>query len=258
MLNASSTGIWNSVIGAVATIIAAILSAGFLGKIIHKEIAPNFFSYSEPRHNLWRILRTAKSEIAIVVAYGDKLLETQKAHLLLLLRKGIQINYLMLAPKAALDMSACFMQPPPPGGETQASWLSKLLNTRNGIENALNNLEELLLRAPEKMLGRVTELPLTASYIAVDLPSRFTGRRQCSGLIQMMVYQYGVRSQDAPITYLTCRNEGTQFESTADSIEDMWFRATPIDINKYREELDEELSKSSQICYEDSNRISET
>ncbi len=83
----------------------------------------------------------------------------------------------------------------------------------------------------------MTSLPLTASYIAIDLPTRFTDPRQCNALIQMMVYQFGVMPENSPITYLRFKNEKEKFRNTADSIEEMWIRAEPLDIKEYRKKL---------------------
>lgn len=138
------------IIGGAATIVSAIISVGYLGKIIHKEIAPSFFSYSEPNHNLWRLLRAAENDITIVVAYGDRLLRTQKLSLLFLLKKGIKIRFLMLTPEKALDMGTSFMQPILPPDKIQATCSDKRLKTKMEIESALDNLAQLQKNAPRK------------------------------------------------------------------------------------------------------------
>ena len=227
------------IIGGAATIVSAIISVGYLGKIIHKEIAPSFFSYSEPNHNLWRLLRAAENDITIVVAYGDRLLRTQKLSLLFLLKKGIKIRFLMLTPEKALDMGTSFMQPILPPDKIQATCSDKRLKTKMEIESALDNLAQLQKNAPRKnnIDIKMISHSLTASYIAIDLSTRFTHPRQCSSIIQMMVYQFGVMSKNSPTTYLTFKNDKKQFENTADSIDNMRRSAKPVDIEKYRKEL---------------------
>lgn len=239
------SAIWSAVIGAGASIIAAVISVGYIGKIIHKEIAPSFFSYSEPRHNLWNFLRSAEKEIIIVVAYGDQLLRTQRLHLKYLLKKGIKIKYLMLGPKDALDMSTSFMQPVSAIDDSQIAYQNRRQKTKAELESVLDNLEQMEKATDDKenMEVRQTDLPLTASYIAIDLSTRVTHQRQCNAMIQMMVYQFGVTSRNSPISYLTFKNDKKQFESTADSILKMWDSAKPLVISAYRKELNELLEK---------------
>lgn len=145
----------------------------------------------------------------------------------------------MLTPEKALDMGTSFMQPILPPDKIQATCSDKRLKTKMEIESALDNLAQLQKNAPRKnnIDIKMISHSLTASYIAIDLSTRFTHPRQCSSIIQMMVYQFGVMSKNSPTTYLTFKNDKKQFENTADSIDNMWRSAKPVDIEKYRKEL---------------------
>ena len=196
--------IWGSVVGAAATIFAALINGGIFRNTIRKEIVPNFFSYSEPHHDLWPLLRSAKEEIIIVVAYGDRLLKGQKEHLECLLKRGIRIKYLMLDPGKALEMGTSFIYPTSP---LDYVLRARRLEAKAEISDALSSLEMLQRSVPGGMEIRMTSLPLTASYIAIDLPTRVTNPSRCNALIQMMVYQFGVMPENSPIAYLRFKNE---------------------------------------------------
>ena len=239
------SNIWGDIIGGVATIVSAIISVGYLEKIIHKEIVPSFFSYSEPRHNLWHLLRTAENEVTIVVAYGVHLLETHRSHLLYLLKKGIKIRYLMLKPKEALEMGEFLL----PAYASSIAHIRRQREIREEIESVLDNLAKLQSSAPYgNMKIQMTDIPLTASYIAVDI-ARDMPKYQYNAIIQMMVYQFNVIAEHLPISYLSLKNAKEQFESTAKSINEIWDISQTVDIVAYRKALQAMFTDSFTDCY---------
>lgn len=228
-------GIVSACIQAVGTIIAAIIGVGILERIIHKEIVPNLFSYSEPSHDLWKILRLAKKEVIIVVAYGDRLLQMYETHFLKLLRKEVEIKFLMLYPEDAVKMAINYMH-------VSSNNPPSVQDVSNEILNSLDILEKLHKKYGGNGLKiRQTHLPLSASYIAVDIPEDdydVSNKVQFrESVIQMMVYQFGVRSKDAPIVYLAPKINEKQFGKASESIQNMWFQATPLNFQKTRLQL---------------------
>lgn len=232
-----------AIIQTAGTIIAAIIGVGYLEKIIHKEIVPSFFSYSEPNHDLWELLRSATTEVVFVVAYGDQMLQKHKKHLATLLRKKIMIKFLMLAPENAVKMGTEYMSVSPQtsssnrGAKTHAKIIDEYRSSLNALRELCNSRNSGYLEI------RQTNLPLSASYVAVDLPdvcydnSHKVPHRQ--PIIQMMVYQFAVLSENSPITYLTPQKYPAQFKSTRYSIQEMWSSAELIDFDKCEEELSE-------------------
>lgn len=76
-----SNEIVSAIIQAAGTVIAAIIGVGYLEKIIHKEIVPGFFSYSEPNHDLWEILRSATTEVVFCCCiWRSNAAKAQKAY----------------------------------------------------------------------------------------------------------------------------------------------------------------------------------
>ena len=84
---------------------------------------------------------------------------------------------------------------------------------------------------------KMCELPLSASYIAIDCGIENT-RRMRDALIQIMVYQYGVKTPKAPITYLSHRTPDDILESTIASLRNMWSRGHDVVISKYIAKLE--------------------
>lgn len=222
-----SNEIVSAIIQAVGTIIAAIIGVGYLEKIIHKEIVPGFFSYSEPNHDLWEILRSATTEVVFVVAYGDRMLQKHKKHLAALLRKGVMIKFLMLDPENAVRMGAEYMYALQQPILSDKEDVETYINIIDGYRSSLKALKELHEGPSGEYLEvRQTKLPLSASYVAVDLPNACYDDSQNAPhhrpIIQMMVYQFAVVSEHSPITYLTPQKSPEQFTNTGRSIQEMW------------------------------------
>lgn len=237
-----SSEIGSAIIQALGTIVAAIIGVGYLEKIIHKEIVPSFFSYSEPNHDLWEILRSATTEVVFVVAYGDQLLQKHKKHLAALLRKGITIKFLMLDPENAIRMGTEYMYALDRPILSNKKGIETYVNIIDGYRSSLKALKELHDGSNGKYLEvRQTKLPLSASYVAIDLPdacyndSPNTPHRR--PVIQMMVYQFAVVSEYSPITYLTPQKCPEQFTNTGHSIQEMWDSSESINFKKCEKEL---------------------
>ena len=146
------------------------------------------------------------------------MLQKHKKHLATLLRKKIMIKFLMLAPENAVKMGTEYMSVSPQtsssnrGAKTHAKIIDEYRSSLNALRELCNSRNSGYLEI------RQTNLPLSASYVAVDLPdvcydnSHKVPHRQ--PIIQMMVYQFAVLSENSPITYLTPQKYPAQFKST--------------------------------------------
>lgn len=106
---------------------------------------------------------------------------------------------------------------------------------RSCYKKSLEHLESLSRFTGFKV--RMYELPLSASYIAIDCGIA-NHRRTRDALIQIMVYQYMVKTPKAPITYLSHRTPNDILESTIDSIRKMWSVAKEVVISEYITEIE--------------------
>ena len=135
------------------------------------------------------------------------------------LEQGIKINFLMLNKEKARQMTVDYYN------DTDEKF-------RSCYKKSLEHLESLSRFTGFKV--RMYELPLSASYIAIDCGIA-NHRRTRDALIQIMVYQYMVKT---PITYLSHRTPNDILESTIDSIRKMWSVAKEVVISEYITEIE--------------------
>ena len=211
-----------SIIETAGVIVAARIGVGGLKKIAKDRFDTYFTSFSSKNHDLERILNRAEKEITIIVVYGDNLLETYKPLLADRLEQGIKINFLMLTKEKAQQMTKDYYND---SDEKFKSCYKKSLDYLKSLSKS-NNFKV-----------KMCELPLSASYIAIDCGIENT-RRMRDALIQIMVYQYGVKTPEAPITYLSHRTPDDILESTIASLRNMWSRGHDVVISKYIAQLE--------------------
>ena len=211
-----------SIIETAGVIVAARIGVGGLKKIAKDRFDTYFTSFSSKNHDLERILNRAEKEITIIVVYGDNLLETYKPLLADRLEQGIKINFLMLTKEKAQQMTKDYYND---SDEKFKSCYKKSLEYLKSLSKS-NNFKV-----------KMCELPLSASYIAIDCGIENT-RRMRDALIQIMVYQYGDKTPKAPITYLSHRTPDDILESTIASLRNMWSRGHDVVISKYIAQLE--------------------
>lgn len=211
-----------SIIETIGVIVAARIGVGGLKKIAKDRFDTYFTSFSSKNHDLGRILNRAEKEITIVVAYGDNLLEEYDQLLASCLKQGIKINFLMLNKEKARQMAEAYYQ------DTDEKF-------KRDYKKSLDYLKSLSEFGNFKV--RIYDLPLSASYIAIDCGIE-GGRKLQNALIQVMVYQYMVETPKAPITYLSHETPDGIFESTIDSIKKMWDAAKDVVISEYIDKLE--------------------
>lgn len=206
-----------SMIESGGVIIAAIIGVGGLRKITKEGFDTYFTSFSSENHDLKRIIKRAKIEITIIVAYGDNLLKEYTSLLCKCMRQGIKVNYLMLDKEHAWQMAKDYYNE-----------VDEKLN--NDINISLNYLEKL--RHYDNFEIKTWSYPLSASYIAIDCG--IAGQKpQKNALIQIMVYQYNVPTPEAPITYLSYKKNKDVFERTIGSLKEMWSNANTFERGSY-------------------------
>ena len=211
-----------SIIETAGVIAAAGIGIGGLKKVAKDRFDTYFTNFSSKNHNLERIINRAEKEIMIIVTYGDNLLEEYKPLLVDRLEQGIKINFLMLNKEKARQMTVDYYN------DTDEKF-------RSCYKKSLEHLESLSRFTGFKV--RMYELPLSASYIAIDCGIA-NHRRTRDALIQIMVYQYMVKTPKAPITYLSHRTPNDILESTIDSIRKMWSVAKEVVISEYITEIE--------------------
>ncbi len=206
-----------SIIQAVGTIVAAIIAAGYIGRSFEKSLSSLLVTYSDQKHNAHKMMRWAKENIYVVAGVGDQFLEKYKDELEGYLKKGVKLRFLIQAPIQYYEFEQYINSKKKPDYlhyfEVRESTLRMLnrLRTKNSGEYA-DKIE-------------IREFPsfLTASYIGVDIEkSDFSSKWHPHAVIQVMLYQYNVEARNSPITYFSYKNNKSLFESTADSILEMW------------------------------------
>lgn len=204
-------------IESAGVIIAAIIGVGGLRKITKEGFDTYFTSFSSENHDLKRVIKRAKDEITIIVAYGDNLLKEYTSLLNECMERGVRVNFLMLSRERALQMAQDYYQ-------------AKTETFCEEIEVSLNALEQLTKH--DNFRIKIWHYPLPASYIAIDCGVS-DGRARMDALIQVMIYQYGVLTPNAPITYLSHKKNNNAFYHTVESLKNMWSRAGDFEHGGY-------------------------
>lgn len=192
-----------SLIEAGAIIAAAMIGVRELNSIAQKRLD----NYRDKSGSVSELLIKAKSDITIVVAYGDKLMTEFAPIIEWCLSRGVKVRYLMLTVAAAEKMNRDFLGNMSVNTAEQVKMVKDLLEKMEGKEN-------LEVREWSGMLP--------VSYIGIDI-----GRRGPGSVIHMMPYLYNTGTDNSPISYLTYDASDAQFKVTANSIENMWKDAKP-------------------------------
>lgn len=208
----------NSIIQAGGTIIAAVSGAfvtGMFAKgIVKNDVPVLIHTYSDKNHDVHKVIKRAKKSIYIVVTIGNHLLEEIEDDLRMCLKKGINVYFLMHNEERGHELKEYIN-----GCELAID------HTKYRINEAYTILRRL---KKDRLSGRIIVKPssmnFTASYIAVDIDNAIQdGEIPPHALIQIMLYQYGVRSENS---FLDCLSpKGSQeevFRSTAKCISEMW------------------------------------
>lgn len=210
----STATILSAAIQAIGTIIAALIAAFAARKII-KDVRPLFHSYSDPSHDLRDITQKAESDVFIVVAMGDRLLEKYQSELERLLQNGIRIRYLLLDVRPFQELEL-YMHGHPADEKAYYDVLSALYTLQRSY--------------PRRFEARLFDDLMPASYIGVDVwPNPLLSPSILpSSVIQTMIYQYHIPAKDLPITYLSPKTNKQHYKATVSSMKEMWTAATPL------------------------------
>ena len=225
-----------ALIGAGSVIAAACIGIRGARKIV-KERHAYFTSFSSRGHDLGRFLMQAKEEITIVVIYGDQLLANYGNLLENLLLQGIRINFLMLKRAPAFAMSKKYFN---------EEWEQFYFNV-NKVFDQIDKIKAAIKIGDtenEKLATRVWSLPLSASYIAIDCGIGEGLTPKDTAEIQLMLYQYTIPTENAPITYMSKVGDVSVFEHTVASIKAMWKESVPLHRYNYFLKSDKKVPAS--------------
>lgn len=214
-----------STIESYGTIIASIIGVVGLNGIAKTSFETYFTNFSSKSHHLEDLFKSATKEITIITFYGDNLLEQYTPLLKRCVRNGIQLNYLLLSKDYALQMPKYYFH-------------DDDHIVRERITLALTRLNEIKHSSAANCHIKQWAFPLSASYIAIDAGisphrSRWIRRSNSTALIQLMIYQYGIRTPNSPITYLTYNHNPDAFENTVQSLRQMWASGLDFNIDEY-------------------------
>ena len=99
-------------------------------------------------------------------------------------------------------------------------------------EKSLNTLKNLKSKFSNQVEIKEFNSFFSASYIGIDIEQDLvTMQFPVHAIIQVMLYQYGVTAEKSPITYFSLNYNQDLFESTANSILEMWNDGTYIIID---------------------------
>lgn len=231
--------ILSAFISACGEIIAAIIGVGLLGGIIKKTANTYFFNYADKKHDLKKVLRRARKSILIIVNCGDNLLKCHEETLSKCMKKGIEVNYLLLNEESYAYMDTYTTE------HISADYTP--------LVSSLTSLSSLKKAHPEQLTVRVFHSILTASYIGIDLEEdMMTLSRESTAFVQVMLYQYRLRPKVSPITYLTTKN-GVQFENMVENIYAIWEDGEAVDIDAYLQRIQCRIEHSSSQAVDSSN-----
>ncbi len=206
--------------GIASSVLGAFIAAGYLSRVFEKNISPLFYTYSDEKHDVYKLIRKADSSIYVVVGVGDQFLRKYEKRLEKCLKRGVTLHFLMQT-------------------ESQYCAFERYIHAVDDSddcqyvevrESALCILNRLKLSYPNQVQVREFHGYLTASYIGIDIDERNVSPKWSPhAIIQVMIYQYGVAAQDSPISYFSAKHNQKLFESTANSIMEMWGDGKRID-----------------------------
>lgn len=176
-----------SIIGALGTIIAAYVGAGYVSKTINKTAEAYFFNYSEKGRDLHDVLKKAKNSIVIIANCGDNLLHEYSKKLRTYMKNGVSIKFVLIDYSHFTIMDNYTAQ----------------RNDHTPLEASIKELKTLKAEYPSSLNIRVFDSILTSSYIGVDLEKDpISNSWPKNSILQIMPYHYHVSPKDSPITFL--------------------------------------------------------
>lgn len=207
--------------GIISSVAGAFIAAGYIGKAFKANIAPQFRTYSDEKHDVHKLMRTAKKSIYIVAAIGDQLLEKHEKRISGYLKKGVRLHFLIQK-------------------KPQYYELEHYINANNDFtdehydfvrNSVLEKLKRLQTEFPTQVQIREFPFFLSASYIGIDIEEDIaTNSWLPNAIIQVMLYQYAVPAQMCPITYFSFKDNRELFKSTANCISEMWHKSKQVEL----------------------------
>ena len=217
-----SESILSAIIGALGTVIAALIGAGYIGNTINKTARQFFFNYSDRAHDLHDVLKKATSSIIIIANCGDRLLQTYSSKLRKYMRNGVPIKYVLIDYKHFAIMDN----------------YTANTNSYEPLEASIKELIQLKTEYPSNLNVRIFDSILTSSYIGVDIEKNpVTNSWPKSAMLQIMPYHYHVEPKQSPATFLTPK-DAEHFRCIANCMEDIWNSSRIVD------DLEMEISKT--------------
>lgn len=209
-------------IGAIiASAIGALIATGLIGKLFKKNVIPIIQTYSAKEHDVRGKLQKAKENIYVVASVGNNLFTDYNNFLRLKLNKKVKLKVLIQDEKSVHEQKKYL--------KGIDSDLITYEGSKDKRDKFLMTLFELQKDFPDKVEIREFPFIFTASYIGIDIERDiFTGVWKDHSLVQIMIYQYGVKSKDSPLTYITPKTHNEVFKRTVKSILDMWEKGDEI------------------------------
>ncbi|MFB0921614.1 MAG: hypothetical protein QMB62_12175 [Oscillospiraceae bacterium] len=201
-----------ALINAVGVIVAAIIGIGLINQVIRRNFTARMYSYSDKGKDLRKIIRGATHDIYIVANCGNNLFRNYEEFFCCLIKKGININILILDEPGYLIMD-----------NYTVKGVFNNIPDYEALLNALTSLRNMQSIGNENLHIRTFPSIFTASYIGVDLDiDPLSSKYRKSSVLQIMFYQYRVSAKDSPSFCITPKSNSTHFNRTVASIFDMW------------------------------------
>lgn len=205
-LSSNWSEIVSALIQAAGTIIAALVAAYCANRIVK---GLNFHTYSDAPQDVCTIMQKARSDIFIITAVGDKLLNVTEKTLEKKLQDGVHVRYMMLDISRFHEMEK-YMH----GNHAKSE------DIRN---KALAVLARLQKKHPNNLEIRFCHQHMTVSCIGIDTcPNPSREKALFTPLIQVMIYQYHIKAKDSVILYFHEKTDKKYYEATINSMRDMW------------------------------------
>ena len=212
---------WIEAFGVVlGPVLGALIAGGYISKMFKRDVLPLFQTYSDEKHDAHKLMRKATENIYIVASIGDRLLEKYERKMRSYLKRGVKLKFLMHEKAKFFELESYIHADTKPDEDSYVKDRTKALETLMGLKR---NYPELV---------EIREFPLIfpASYIGIDIEENIiTNEWPSHSMIQVMLYQYNVKTKDSPITYLSPKTNRKLFQRTAQCILEMWDIAAEIE-----------------------------
>ena len=229
MHNSLLPSIIEAVGGIISAVLAALIAAGYIGKIVRRDLAPHFYAYSDKSHNAHKLfMKKARKSIYIVVSIGDRFLEKFEKHLRSYMDNGVKIYYLLHTDFRFKELESYLGVNSEQGSNT--------VDLDALRANTLMKLQKIKEDYYEMIEIRECDLFFSASYIAVDIEKGLSLKKLSKdSMIQVMIYQYHTDAGKSPIMYFSPKSSWPQFKKTAICIKSMWEIGRPITFTPEKE-----------------------